>query len=117
MADQGFPTSKRLNNSKEFDAVFKSNQFRVSSPEILLLARRNNVKQNRLGMVVAKKNTAKAASRNRLKRLIREVFRRVSPASLDIVILTRSGTNGKSTQALNQILVVAFATVVEKSSQ
>jgi len=75
------------------------------------------VKQNRLGMVVAKKNTAKAASRNRLKRLIREVFRRVSPASLDIVILTRSGTNGKSTQALNQILVGAFATVVEKSSQ
>jgi ribonuclease P protein component len=68
-------------------------------------------------MVVAKKNTAKAASRNRLKRLIREVFRRVSPASLDIVILTRSGTNGKSTQALNQILVGAFATVVEKSSQ
>ncbi len=75
------------------------------------------MKQNRLGMVVAKKNTAKAASRNRLKRLIREVFRRVSPASLDIVILTRSGTNGKSTQALNQILVGAFATVVEKSSQ
>ena len=117
MADQGFPTSKKLNNSKEFDAVFQSNLFRVSTAEILLLVRRNNVKHNRLGMVVAKRNTAKATSRNRLKRLIRETFRKVSPASLDIVVLTRSGINKKSNQVLNRKLLDAFASIVEKSDQ
>ena len=113
MADQGFPASKRLHSSKEFDAVFKRNQYRISTPEFLLLARGNDVNQNRLGMVVPKRITPQAVGRNRFKRLIREVFRKTNVASLDFVVLTRPKANVHSNQALNKILSKSFSSVAD----
>ena len=42
-------------------------------------------------MVIAKKNVAKAVQRNRIKRQIRESFRRIRPRiePLDVVVLAR----------------------------
>ena len=115
MADQCFPVSKRLHDSKEFDAVFKRNQYRVSKPEFLLLARRNKVNQNRLGMVVPKRITPTAVERNRFKRVIREVFRKTSLARLDFVVLTRPKANEQPNQVLSKILSDSFQFIAKQS--
>ena len=115
MADKCFPASKRLHNSKEFDAVFKRNQYRISKPEFLLLARRNEVNQNRLGMVVPKRITPTAVERNRFKRLIREAFRKTSGASLDFVVLTRPKVNVQPNRVLSEILSVSYESIAKQS--
>ena len=116
MADQGFPTSKRILNSKDFDAVFKNNQYRVSTPEFLLLARGNQLEGKRLGMVVSKRITSLAVDRNRLKRSIREVFRKTEIISLDIVILTRARVNLLKSTELIETLTRSFLSLSNQSA-
>ena len=108
MADQDFPASRRLLTSSEFDAVFTRNQVKLSTPEFLFLAIANQVNQSRLGMVVSKKNTSLAVDRNHLKRLMREAFRKTQMAPVDVVVLTRTGANKQSSQALTGILEKSF---------
>jgi ribonuclease P protein component len=108
MADQDFPASRRLLTSSEFDAVFKKNQVKLSTPEFLFLAITNQDNQSRLGMVVSKKNTSLAVDRNHLKRLMREAFRKTQMAPVDVVVLTRTGANKQSSQALTGILEKSF---------
>jgi len=92
MTSNAFPASHRLLRSEEFDAVFKNRDFAVNSHCFLLLARRNTAGCNRLGMVIAKKNLPLAVDRNRVKRCIREVFRREKVVTnLDLVVLARNG--------------------------
>ena len=49
--------------------------------------------QPRLGLVVSKKNISKAVERNRVKRVIRESFRKNKSQipNLDVVVLIRKG--------------------------
>lgn len=49
--------------------------------------------QSRLGLVVSKKNISKAVERNRVKRVIRESFRKNKSLipNLDVVVLIRKG--------------------------
>ena len=100
--------------SAEFDKVFKTNQVKLSTPEFLLLAVKNNVNQSRLGMVVSKKNTPHAVDRNQLKRLIRETFRKVDLPSIDVMVLTRTQANKQSKKILSSILENSFQKVTNK---
>lgn len=56
-----------------------------------MLAVKNDFDHPRLGLVVAKKNIRKAVQRNRIKRVIRDNFRRHrhSIMNIDIVVLAR----------------------------
>ncbi|MDX1491339.1 MAG: ribonuclease P protein component [Pseudohongiellaceae bacterium] len=93
MADLGFSKKLRLLSAADYQPVFKNARYKVSCQQILLLATDSNTSYPRLGLVIAKKNIAKAVARNRVKRIFRESFRhnqRLLPA-LDIVILARSG--------------------------
>ena len=49
--------------------------------------------QSRLGLVVSKKNISKAVERNRVKRVVRESFRKNKSQipNLDVVVLIRKG--------------------------
>jgi ribonuclease P protein component len=116
MADQGFPASRRILNARDFDAVFKNNRYRVSTPEFLMLARRNQLEDKRLGMVVSKRITSLAVNRNHLKRLIREVFRRTEITSLDIVVLTRTRVNLLQNSELIEVLTRSFTTLSNQSA-
>ena len=67
-----------------------------------VLYRSNKLKRARLGLAVSKKNCKLAAGRNRLKRIVRESFRKHSHelAGIDIVVLNQAGTHNAENKAL-----------------
>ncbi|MEX2366962.1 MAG: ribonuclease P protein component [Pseudohongiellaceae bacterium] len=82
-------------STKEFGPVFKQPDFRVSNRYFLMLAKVSSGPDNRLGIVVGKKNVARAVQRNRIKRMIRETFRlrKSEFATIDLVVLARKGVD------------------------
>ena len=70
-------------------------QLRVSSKHFLILAKPCLEDHSRLGIIVAKKNVKLAVQRNRLKRQLRETYRKercVLPY-LDMVLLAKKGAD------------------------
>ncbi len=93
MPGETFEKGKRLLTSADYGFVFDRAELKVSDRHFLLLARKNDLGQARLGLVVGKKNVRLATRRNRIKRVARETFRKHQQLldSLDIVFLARRG--------------------------
>lgn len=72
---QKFTRQSRLLRPAEFQRVFKQ-PMRSGDESFRVLARPNGTSSHRLGMAVAKKACPKAVGRNRIKRLVRENFRK-----------------------------------------
>ena len=85
-----FQRELRLLKAKDFSFVFDK-AFKVHNRAFTLLARKNQLPNPRLGLVIAKKNLRHAHQRNRVKRLLREAFRlnQHELGCYDLVILTR----------------------------
>ncbi|MFP3019344.1 MAG: ribonuclease P protein component [Arsenophonus sp.] len=100
-----FPRELRLLTPKYFDYVFQQPQ-RVSSPEITILGRFNELRYPRIGLTIAKKNVKRAHERNRIKRLTREYFRlhQKEFPSMDFVILVKKGVDNLNNQEIIKIL-------------
>ncbi|WP_430230011.1 ribonuclease P protein component [Nitrosomonas communis] len=75
MRNYSFSKKRRLHKATEFQAVIR---FRctVSGEFLQFCVKPNNLAHPRLGLIVAKKLERHAIKRNRIKRLLREVFRR-----------------------------------------
>ncbi|MCX7074063.1 MAG: ribonuclease P protein component [Methylococcales bacterium] len=88
--DFSFPQQARLKTPADYKKVF-TNPTKSSDGYFTLLAVKNDFEYPRLGLVVAKKNIRKAIHRNRVKRVIRDNFRRHrhSMINIDIVVLAR----------------------------
>ena len=95
MSVETFPLSHRLLNSEEFDAVFDQKDYSVSNKSLLVLASKNSLGFNRLGLIVGKKSLPRAVDRNKVKRQLREAYRRLEPMGMDIVVLVRPGIRVK----------------------
>ena len=94
MADnsQRFPTTVRLKKPGDFDAVF-TRRSSAGNGWLVVYAARNDTRQARMGLVVAKKKIGNAVQRNRWKRRLREAFRlnqQKLPAGFDLVVLPQS---------------------------
>ena len=88
------PHTARLSQPDQYRRVFDSPEYKVSSGAFLLLATPGATLSSRLGIVVAKKNIRLAVRRNRIKRLVREHFRRHPfDKAIDLVVLARSGAD------------------------
>jgi len=74
--NQSFPPLKRLRCKNEFSQVFKASNHRFKVQYFQLIAATQIKPNSRLGLVIPKKMLKKAVHRNRLKRLIRDHFRR-----------------------------------------
>ena len=88
--DQTFRKKERLRLRKDFDRVFKEGKV-VQNDYLVMLYRKNGLGYSRIGIVV-KRRFGKAHDRNRIKRWIREIYRRWKmefPKGYDYVFLTR----------------------------
>jgi len=94
-----FPKTKRLLNKFEYDAVFKE-ATRLGTSAFIVLYRDNAIGHARLGLAISKKMVSKSHDRNRLKRLLRETFRKAKLPSVDIVILAKRGAASVQTSTL-----------------
>ncbi len=81
-----------IRSDRDFERA-RSEGKKIVRPSFTLFLRRNDLGVTRLGVRVSRK-IGQAAGRNRLRRLLREVFRRSQdalPQGLDIVVLARKG--------------------------
>lgn len=72
MKTHAFPKAHRILKNREYQTLSKSGK-RLNSKSFIAIIDREST-QNRLGVTVSKK-VGKAATRNRIKRYIREYFR------------------------------------------
>ena len=100
-----FPHYAKLSQPDHYRRVFENPKYKVSSGAFLLLATPGATQSSRLGVVVAKKNIRLAARRNRIKRLVREHFRRHPfDKAIDLVVLAKSGADQVDSPGLWQEL-------------
>lgn len=88
--DEAFPAAARLKTRSEFLEVQKNGR-RLQTDRFLVLALARPGKPTRLGITVSRK-VASAVGRTRIKRLLREAFRRGRarwPEGWEIVIVAR----------------------------
>ena len=100
-----FRPREHLRKRQQFLNVFKTG-IRKESRHFTCTLVENGLPWRRLGLTVGKR-TGNAVARNRIKRLLREYFRRnkaLFPDSTDIVISARTGAAGLNYTALNQEL-------------
>ncbi len=85
-----YPRNYRLLTKSDFKSVFDNAQ-KISQKHLLVLYKPNSCLHSRLGLIVAKRFANKAASRNQIKRVLRESFRHSFKdlKGLDIIIIAR----------------------------
>lgn len=88
----GFPETARLRSAREFRRVFERGRRRADDCFTVIAAPGEHCRA-RLGLAIAKRRVPRAVDRNRIKRIVRESFRRHAAGlpAVDIVILARSG--------------------------
>jgi ribonuclease P protein component len=89
---EGFGPESRLRRRPEFRRV-QSLGRRVHTSHFIVIIRVHEATRRRLGVTVTKK-VGSAVERNRVKRLVREVFRRnreLFPAGCDVVCIAKRG--------------------------
>jgi ribonuclease P protein component len=90
MSSQGFGKARRVRRSGEYQRAFKAG-IRVHGRFFTFVLSPNDSGMVRLGIVASRK-LGDAVTRNRAKRLIREVFRSTvthSPGGVDVVVIPR----------------------------
>ncbi len=98
---QRFRSADRLKKRYEFRRVQLSGR-RIHTPHFLLVVQPNALPNTRLGITVTKK-VGNAVQRNRIKRVVREVFRNnrlLFPVSHDVVFIAKRDAKGISYEAL-----------------
>ncbi len=89
MKKEGLSKKERIRKNKEFAKVFKEGKKLWINSILLIIYAPNDLGYRRLGIVVSKK-IKKATQRNKVKRWIRELFRRNKdwfPESCDVIII------------------------------
>lgn len=105
MARQRFERRARLHQADAFKPVFERGR-RINEKWLAALVLSESAAGPRLGLAVARKVATRAHDRNRIKRQIRESFRRIRERlpKVDIVILARPGSAKVSSPELRATL-------------
>lgn len=100
-----FPRRCRLTESRDYRRVFAKSSS-VTNQHLLLLGRCSEGDVPRLGLAIAKKHLKRAVDRNRVKRAVRESFRRHQHTltGIDIIVLVRRGIQSVNTYTLQRNL-------------
>jgi ribonuclease P protein component len=109
-ARERFPKRTRLTRRSEFLNLSREGK-KVHTSHFIVITKANDKGENRLGVTVSTR-VGKAVVRNRIKRLLREFFRRHrGEFSLyeDIVIIAKKGAGELSLNEVSSELSKAFA--------
>lgn len=89
---QAFTRAQRLLSPAEFTRVFRSGR-RRGNPCFTVVVAPGAGSSARLGLAVSRKVSRSAVQRNRIKRLVRESFRKLGTElpTVDIVVMARPG--------------------------
>tara|TARA_R110000850_G_scaffold43212_31_gene110515 strand:+ start:4263 stop:4652 length:390 start_codon:yes stop_codon:yes gene_type:complete len=119
VSSYAFPKALRLLKSADFQAVFANAPFRASHQHLLILSRTNGFDHARLGLIIAKKNIRLAVGRNRVKRQIRESFRKHQQQlhGLDVIVLARRGLDECDNSAIEKMLSKQWQRIARKRDQ
>ena len=105
-----FPKSARLRKRPEFVSLSRTGK-KVHSPNFIVISKNNERGESRLGITVSGK-VGNAVVRNRIKRVVREFFRRQRhdwlPAS-DIVVIARKGAASLRADLIVQELEISMS--------
>jgi ribonuclease P protein component len=95
-SNNSFPTKFKIKTPRDFRSTL-SEGTKTHSENFILYAKPNSLGFPRLGVSVGKKASASSVRRNRMKRVLREVFRRNKPAfsSNDVVFVIKNDVSGK----------------------
>jgi ribonuclease P protein component len=110
-AQLSFAAADRLHRSAEFLRL-QRNGVRFQSPHFVVYAGNleNDSGRSRLGVTVSRK-IGNAVVRNRVKRRVRETFRKAMRAELpshtSIVVIARGGADALKSPAINSELIMA----------
>jgi ribonuclease P protein component len=110
-----FSARQRLRNQAEFEHVYKSGQ-RHNQTYFQVIARANTLGFARLGLSIAARAIPRAVGRNRIRRLVREVFRlsQHELPALDLVVATRPAADAASAAELRADLARALSAIRSK---
>jgi ribonuclease P protein component len=110
-----FRPSHRLHSAADFERVYRSGR-RAGDGLFAVNALANDSGCARLGMSVSTRTVGNAVRRNRVRRIIREVFRlkRATLPSLDFVVTSRPGAREADRPAIETSLERLFAEATRK---
>lgn len=112
-----FGRHKRLLCAAEYERVFER-AHKSSGRALTVLARQSGQETARLGLAIPAKQIRRAVDRNRVKRLIRESFRRHQALlrGLDVVVIGRSDLAGKDSRRVFECLERHWRSISESAS-
>ncbi len=89
-----FPKELKIRKTSDYEEIFGSSK-RLRSKHFDILYVKNKLGYSRAGLVVGKKNVRSAVKRNRIKRVVREVFRNNKSLfdSFDVVFLAKKDSD------------------------
>ncbi|MFI3256045.1 MAG: ribonuclease P protein component [Psittacicella sp.] len=101
MSRYSFTKESRLLTPDQFSFVFDKAS-KITSNNILILLRPNNLDHARIGFVFSKKKIKLSIQRNRIRRICRESFRlhNISLKGFDLVVLPKHGISKLSNEEL-----------------
>ena len=102
----GIPRKLRIFNSLDFKIIYKQG-FSVINKDLVLYYKRNKTNDIRIGITVSSR-IGNAVTRNRIKRIIREVFRKRIldiKSGYDIVLITRKPIKEKSFHEIEKTFI------------
>jgi len=107
-----FARARRIVKTDEFSSVFRLRPTQKTA-HFVLYTRPNDLPHARLGVVAAKRFAPRAATRNTIKRMTRELFRTSHLAQVDCIVRLSRPVNAKdgpaTTRALKAALKVELA--------
>ncbi len=111
-----FSKNQKLLGKNAYKRVFDSAELKVSRKEFLLLIRKNNAEETKIGIIISKKKIRHAVDRNRYKRLVRESFRKKQTdlIGFDFVFLARNGLESLNNNEFYSQMNTQWNTVIKR---
>ncbi|MHB1512134.1 MAG: ribonuclease P protein component [Acidiferrobacter sp.] len=102
---ESFPRHARLKDPKRYQEVFRTGK-KARHPLLGIIAHPSGLDYARLGLAVSRKVSRKAVVRNRIKRRVREYFRREREGlcALDFVVIAYPDAAGADSKAFTEAL-------------